>query len=134
LKSKYGFDTTPERSKLMSKIKGVNTSPELILRKSLWSLGIRYRVNVSKLPGKPDIVIAKNKLIIFIDSEFFHGFNWEEKKPKIKTNREYWIPKIERNMVRDKQVNEQLTSQGWTILRFWSNEVKKNLEWLCLYY
>ena len=118
----------------MSKIKGVNTSPELILRKSLWSLGIRYRVNVSKLPGKPDIVIAKNKLIIFIDSEFFHGFNWEEKKPKIKTNREYWIPKIERNMVRDKQVNEQLTSQGWTILRFWSNEVKKNLEWLCLYY
>jgi DNA mismatch endonuclease (patch repair protein) len=112
----------------MSKIKGVNTSPELILRKSLWSLGIRYRINVAKLLGKPDIVLSKSKLIIFIDSEFFHGYKWDEKKPKIKTNREYWIPKIERNMARDKQVNEHLQAQGWTVLRFWSNDVKKNLD------
>jgi len=112
----------------MSRIKGVNTSPELILRKSLWALSIRYRMNVTKLPGKPDIVISKSKLIIFIDSEFFHGYKWEEKKPKIKANREYWIPKIERNMARDKEVNAHLTSRGWTVLRFWSNEVKKNLD------
>jgi len=112
----------------MSKIKGVNTTPEIALRKALWTAGIRYRKNVNTMPGKPDIVIAKIKLTIFVDSEFFHGYNWNEKKTKIKTNRDYWIPKIERNMQRDKEVNEFLTANGWTVLRFWSKDVEKNLE------
>ncbi len=112
----------------MSKIKGANTTPEIVLRKALWGLNIRYRKNVPNLPGKPDIVIKKYNLIIFIDSEFFHGYNWQDKKPKIKSNRDYWIPKIERNMQRDKEVNEFLTANGWTVLRFWSKEIQKNLE------
>ena len=120
-----GFYTTKERSKLMAKIRAKDTKPEIILRKFLWNIGIRYRINVKKLPGKPDIVISKHKLIIFIDGEFWHGFNWDEKKYKIKSNRDFWIPKIERNMQRDQEVNEQLKSMGWIVLRFWQQEIKK---------
>ena len=111
----------------MSKIKGVNTSPEILLRKQLWKLGIRYRLNVSKLPGKPDIVISKHKLVIFIDGEFWHGYNWEEKKPKIKANREYWIKKIEGNMSRDIVNNQSLEASGFIVLRFWERQIKKDL-------
>ena len=93
--TKYGFNTTAARSRLMSKIKSQNTLPEIKLRKYLWNLGFRYRLNVAKLPGKPDIVISKSKLIIFIDGEFWHGYKWNQKKNKIKANRNYWIPKIE---------------------------------------
>ncbi len=131
-KEEHGFYTTKERSKLMSKIRGKDTKPEVILRKTLWNIGVRYRKNVKKLPGKPDIVISKYRLIIFVDGEFWHGFNWEEKKTKIKSNREFWIPKIERNMQRDKEINEQLKSAGWTVLRFWEQEVKKEFG-KCIY-
>lgn len=115
----------------MSKIKGANTSPEITLRKTLWKLGIRYRLNVAKLHGKPDIVISKNKLVIFIDGEFWHGYNWEEKKLKIKSNREYWIKKIEGNMRRDVANNQSLEAAGFTVLRFWERQIKKDLD-LCI--
>jgi len=124
----YIFDTTPERSKLMRKIKSKNTKAEVILRKSLWTLGIRYRLNVTKLPGKPDIVIGKKKIIIFIDGEFWHGYKWEEKKLKIKANKEYWIPKIERTIRRDTLNTQKLTEMGYFVLRFWEHEIKKNLQ------
>lgn len=127
MKSKYGFETTQQRSDLMRKIKGVNTLPEIALRKALWALGIRYRLNVSKLPGKPDIVIRKSKIVIFVDGEFWHGFRWKEKMPKIKSNRDYWIPKIERTIQRDKNNNAKLLSLGYTVFRFWEQEIKKNL-------
>jgi DNA mismatch endonuclease (patch repair protein) len=128
VKSKHGFETTEQRSDLMRKIKGANTIPEILLRKELWKLGYRYRLNVTKLPGKPDIVINKKKLIIFIDGEFWHGYKWEEKKPKIKANREYWIKKIERNMARDLKNQELLEEMGYTVLRFWEQEIKKELD------
>ncbi len=112
----------------MSKIKGVDTMPEVLLCKTLWNLGYRYRKNNRKIFGKPDISFRKYKIAVFIDGEIFHGYNWEEKNIRIKANRDYWIPKIERNIQRDKEVNEYLTSQGWTVLRFWSKEVKKNLD------
>jgi DNA mismatch endonuclease (patch repair protein) len=123
-----GFYTTKQRSELMGKIKSQNTKPELKLRKALWNLGYRYRKNVRKLPGKPDIVFAKHKMAIFVDGEFWHGYNWGEKKTKIKTNREFWIPKIERNIQRDKQNNKLLIDKGWYVIRFWENELKKNFE------
>ena len=122
------FDTTPERSKLMRKIKSTNTKPEIILRKTLWKFGIRYRLNVPKLSGKPDIVITKQKLVIFVDGEFWHGYNWDEKKPKIKSNHDYWIKKIEGNMQRDIINVEKLQSMGYTVLRFWEHEIKKDLQ------
>ena len=76
----YDFDTTTERSQLMKKIHSTDTKAEIALRKALWANGIRYRKNYAKLPGKPDIAIVKNKIAIFVDGEFWHGYNWEEKK------------------------------------------------------
>ena len=112
----------------MSRIKGKGTKPELILRKHLWSESIRYRLNVSSLPGSPEILIRKHKIAVFVDSEFWHGYNWEEKKQKIKSNREFWIPKIERNIQRTQEVNFMLKALGFTVVRLWENEIKKNPE------
>lgn len=122
-----GFYTTKKRSKIMSRIRGKNTKPELLLRKALWAKGVRYRL-YNKLPGKPDISIKKHKLAIFIDGEFWHGYNWSERKHTIKNNRRFWLPKIERNMQRDKEVNQQLYDLGYTVFRFWSKEIKTNLD------
>lgn len=123
-----GFYTTPERSKIMGKIRGKNTKPELAFRKALWAAGFRYRVDYKKLIGKPDIALKKYKTVIFIDGEYWHGHNWEERKPKIKTNREFWIAKIERNMQRDKEVNLELKASGYTVFRFWESKIKKELD------
>ncbi len=122
---------TPEqRSKIMSKIRGTNAKDEVRLAKALWHLGYRYRKNNRKVFGTPDFTFKKLKIAIFVDSEFFHGKDWETKK-KPQTNPEFWIKKIERNMQRDMEVNAYLESQNWKILRFWSNDIKKNLD-LCL--
>jgi DNA mismatch endonuclease (patch repair protein) len=123
-----GFYTTPQRSKIMSKIRGKNTRPELAFRKALWAAGYRYRIDYKKLIGKPDIVLKKYKTAIFIDGEFWHGYQWEERKKKIKSNREFWIPKIERNIQRDSEVNQELQRLGYTVFRFWQKQVDKNLE------
>jgi DNA mismatch endonuclease (patch repair protein) len=122
-----GFYTTKKRSKIMSKIGGKNTKPEMLFRKALWRKGVRYRVNSKKLPGKPDVSIKKYKLAIFIDGEFWHGFNWNERKETIQSNRGFWIPKIERNMQRDKEVNQQLIEMGYTVFRFWAKDIKTEL-------
>jgi DNA mismatch endonuclease, patch repair protein len=121
-----GFYTTKKRSNIMSKIKSKGTKPEQKLCKFLWNLGIRYRKNYKKLPGKPDIVIFKFKLILFVDGEFWHGHNWIEKKTKIKSNRRFWIPKIERNMQRDENNNKFLSEKGWFVIRFWEHQIKND--------
>lgn len=123
-----GFYTTKPRSRLMSKIKGKETLPEILLRKALWKNGLRFRKNYKLLPGNPDILIKKYAIVIFVDGEFWHGNNWEEKKKRIKSNRKFWIPKIERNMQRDKEISQKLKSMGFTVIRFWEQEVKKDLE------
>lgn len=123
-----GFYTTKERSEIMSKIKGTDTKPEQKLRRFLWKTGIRYRKNVKKLPGKPDIVLSRFKLVIFIDGDFWHGYNWNEKKKRIKRNRDFWIPKIERNMQRDKEINEFYINNGWVAIRFWEHEIEKEFD------
>ncbi|EAR02700.1 very short patch repair endonuclease [Maribacter sp. HTCC2170] len=123
-----GFYTTPERSKIMSKIRGKNTKPELAFRKALWAIGYRYRVDSRKLIGRPDIVLNKYKTVVFIDGEFWHGHNWEERKHKIKSNRDFWIAKIERNQQRDAEVNLALGQQGYKVFRFWEHQIKKELD------
>jgi DNA mismatch endonuclease (patch repair protein) len=123
-----GFYTTKVRSDLMSKIKSQNTKPEQLLGKALWNMGYRYRKNVKNLPGKPDIVFIRFQLAIFIDGEFWHGYNWTNKKEKIKANRDFWIPKIERNMQRDAENNHSLVEKGFQVIRFWDNEILKNLD------
>jgi len=127
MKSKHGFITTKKRSDLMRKIKSKNTSPEIKLRKALWNQGIRYRIKNKSIQGKPDIAIKKYKLAVFVDGEFWHGYNWSEKKKKIKSNRDYWIKKIEGNIQRDKKVNKELKEDGWTVLRYWQHEIKNDL-------
>lgn len=119
---------TPEqRRKNMQAIKSKETKEEILLAKALWNMGYRYRKNNKKIFGKPDISFSKYKIAIFVDGEFFHGKDWENQKNRIKTNRDYWIPKIERNIQRDKEVTEYLLSNNWKVIRFWSKEVKKNL-------
>ena len=120
-----GFYTTAKRSELMGKIKSQGTTPEQKIRKFLWSVGVRYRKNVKGLPGTPDIVISKYKLIIFIDGDLWHGYNWNEKKMRLKSNRKFWVPKIERNIQRDKEHNLFYKKNGWRVMRFWEHEIKK---------
>ena len=112
----------------MSRIKNKDSQIELKLRKELWVRGLRYQKNVTDITGKPDIVFKGKKVAVFCDSEFFHGYDWENKKNEIKSNREFWIKKIERNMQRDKEVTSTLEEQGWIVLRFWGNDIKKNSE------
>lgn len=118
---------TPEqRRKNMQAVKNKDSQIEILLRKELWKRGIRYRKNVNKIFGKPDIVFIGKKVAVFCDSEFWHGYNWEERKKDFKSHQEFWIPKIERNIERDKEVTAKLESEGWTVIRFWGNEIKKN--------
>ena len=118
---------TPEqRRKNMQAVKNKDSQIEQLLRKELWSRGVRYRKNVNRIYGKPDIVFIGKKIAVFCDSEFWHGYNWEERKKDFKSHQEFWIPKIERNMERDAEVTERLESEGWTVFRFWGNEIKKN--------
>lgn len=115
-----------ERSLLMSRIKGKDTSIEVLLRKELYKRGIRYRKNTS-LYGHPDISIRKYRIAIFCDGDFWHGYDWEEREKDIKSNRDYWIRKIERNMEKDIEVNHVLEHLGYTVIRVWEHEIRKDL-------
>ncbi len=120
---------TPEqRHKNMQAVKNKDSKIELILRKELWSRGLRYRKNVRSVYGHPDIAFIKYKIAVFCDSEFWHGFDWNNRKHEIKSKQDFWIPKIERNIQRDAEVNERLRSEGWTVLRFWGNDIKKRTD------
>ncbi len=118
--------TKEQISSNMKAVKNKDSQIELLLRKELWSRGLRYRKNSNKVFGHPDIVFIGRKVAIFCDSEFWHGFNWEERKKDFKSHQEFWIPKIERNMERDAEVTEKLQAEGWTVLRFWGKDIKKN--------
>ena len=120
--------TAEQRHKNMQAVKSKDTAIELLLRKELWSRGIRYRKNVKSIIGKPDIAFIKKKVAVFCDSEFWHGFDWEHKKSDIKSNRDFWIPKIEKNIARDKEVNDALAADGWIVLRFWGQQIKKDVK------
>ena len=119
-----------ERSENMRRIRSKNTKIEIALRKALWHKGYRYRKNYEALPGKPDIVLTKQKIAIFCDSEFFHGKDWEILKPQLEhgKNGEFWIKKISRNRERDDEVNKQLLFLGWTVIRFWGKDIIKNTD------
>ena len=119
--------TKEQRHKNMSHIKGKDTVIEKKLRKILWQKGFRYRKNYKKLPGTPDIALTKYKIAIFCDGEFFHGKNWEELEKHLKNsnNSEFWISKIKRNIERDEEIDKKLNAMGWTVLRFWGEDIKK---------
>lgn len=119
---------TPEQiSYNMKQVKSKGSEIEVLLQKELWRRGLRYRKNVKSIEGKPDIAFIGKKIAVFCDSEFWHGYDWENRKKDFKSNTEFWISKIERNMQRDKEVTQKLQSEGWIVLRFWGKEIKKNL-------
>ena len=114
-------------SKNMQHIHNKDSKIELILRKELWSRGLIYRKNVTRIIGKPDIAFIGKRVAVFCDSEFWHGYNWEKRKKDFKTHQKFWYEKIERNMERDLEVTIALRDQGWTVLRFWGQDIKHNV-------
>lgn len=128
MKHPKSYDSTPEIRKRMGKVRLKNGKAETILAKMIWHKGYRYRRNYKKLSGSPDIAILRYHIAVFVDGEFWHGENWEERKAKLKHNREYWIEKIEENMARDKRVDAQLKELGWIPIHFWEKQVLKNTD------
>lgn len=111
----------------MQAIKSTGSQIELTLSRALFALGYRYRKNDKTVFGKPDIVFKKYRIAIFVDSEFWHGKNWKKRKTEFKTNKEFWIKKIEGNIKRDKVVNNFLRKNNWMVIRFWGRDIEKNL-------
>ncbi len=131
--------TREQRHKNMQNIRGKDTRPEVVLRKALWHQGYRYRKNYKQLPGRPDIVLTKQRICIFVDSEFFHGKGFETGYESNKyqslreqlehgNNSDFWMKKIQRNMERDREVDAELRALGWYTLRFWSKDVLKHTD------
>jgi DNA (cytosine-5)-methyltransferase 1 len=119
----------------MRKVRASDTTPEKQFRKALWAEGLRYKPNSAKLPGKPDIVLAAHKTIIFIDGDFWHGGQWRKRKLSAledqferTESRDYWLKKIRRNMRRDCAVTAELLSRGWTVIRFWESDIRRDLK------
>lgn len=119
--------TKEQIARNMRSNKSKDTKPELLLRRELWSRGMRYRKNCKELPGKPDIAFIKAKIAVFVDGKMWHGYDWEHQKNEFKSNRDFWIPKIESNIERDKKVTQELTVHGWQVIRFWDFEIKKDV-------
>lgn len=128
MKHPKSYHTDKATSQRMSKIKLKRGVAEVKLAKLLWHIGYRYRLNYRKLPGSPDIAIQKYHIAVFVDGEFWHGYDWDKRKPKLKRNREYWIEKIEENIERDIRNDQKLLGMGWTPIHFWTKEIMKDSE------
>ncbi len=124
---------TPEVThKIMSAIKSKDTRPELSLRRELWLRGLRYRVNVKALPGKPDIVFTKAKITVFCDGDFWHGHNWALRglgslEEELSRYSQFWKDKILSNIKRDIENTAKLEYNGWQVIRLWESDIKNNV-------
>lgn len=121
--------TKKQRHKNMSHIRAEDTKPERLLRLALWHRGIRYRKNYQKLTGKPDIVLTRYRIAVFVDGDFWHGRGHEQDPGgQVATNREFWQRKIGRNVERDREVNDALLAAGWLVLRFWESDIRRDVD------
>ena len=127
MKHPKSYDSSPETRKRMSKVSLRGGKAETLLAKFLWNRGYRYRKNYKKLPGSPDIAILRYHIAVFIDGEFWHGKDWNIRKERLKSNRDYWIAKIEENIARDSRNDILLHQMGWTPIHFWEKDVLKDL-------
>jgi DNA mismatch endonuclease, patch repair protein len=131
------FDGCRPASRAASRAKSRNvpsgTRAECLLRKELWRRGYRYRKNVPHLAGKPDIVFSGSRVAIFVDGDFWHGRNWEERRERLASgaNAEYWIRKISYNIERDERITAQLEHEGWTVVRVWETDVLRSVDSCC---
>lgn len=119
--------TKEQRHKNMQAVKSQGSKIEIMLAKEMWKKGLRYRKNDKTVIGKPDFTFKKYKIAVFCDSEFWHGKDWDEKKLEHKSNIKFWHQKIERNIQRDREVNEELLKNGWQVIRFWGKDIEKEL-------
>jgi len=122
-------------SAIMRKVRSGDTTPEVAFRKALWARGFRYKVSPRDLPGKPDVVMPSRKIAVFIDGDFWHGNQWRRRKRASledqftrTRSRDYWLAKIRRNMQRDCEATAALLSDGWTVLRFWESDIRRDVE------
>ena len=120
--------TKEQRRKNMQAVRASRSKIETALAKALFAQGLRFRKNDRTVFGKPDLTFKKYKLTVLVDSEFWHGKDWETSKFDHKSNQEFWLTKIERNIGRDNEVNENLIAEGWKVLRFWGKDITKNLD------
>ena len=122
--------SSEKASRALSKIKATDTKGEKLLRSGLWRMGFRFRKNVRDLPGKPDIVFLRHKVVIFCDGDFWHGRRWRKDKRRLQAgpNAPYWIAKIQANINRDKRYNKELKRLGWHVVRLWESDIRANAE------
>lgn len=116
--------TARQRSFCMSRIRGADTAPEVRLRKSLWALGLKYRLR-SRLPGRPDMVLARWRVVVFVDGCFWHQCPRHSVRPK--SNAQFWRSKLEGNVARDRRVTAELKKLGWRVIRIWEHDVEKDV-------
>ncbi len=119
--------------KIMSSIPQKDTEPEILLRKALWKKGLRFRKNYTKLPGRPDIVFTKKKIIVFCDGDYWHGHNWAIRgmnslEEELEKYTPYWKNKILSNIERDKRNTLSLQSMGYTVIRFWESDIRNDID------
>lgn len=113
-----------KRSAVMARVKGRDTGPEWVVRRALWGLGARYRLHAKGLPGKPDVVMAGRRLVVFVHGCFWHGHSCARGARVPKANRDYWLAKVARNRARDIESREKLEAAGWRVETVWECELK----------
>ena len=113
------------RSEVMSKVRGKDTGPEMAVRRAMWASGLRYRLHVGKLPGRPDIVFPSKRVVVLVHGCFWHGHDGCPRHRIPKSRVEWWTAKINRNRDRDAEVREALAAAGWTVMVLWECETEK---------
>lgn len=117
-------------SKAKRRNRAKHTEPELLLRRRLWALGLRYRLHGADLPGKPDLLFRRQRVVVFVDGDFWHGRNWPQRRERLKHghNGDYWQAKIEYNMARDQRNQVLLEQAGWRVIRLWETDIRERLD------
>lgn len=120
-------------SRIMSKVRSKDTRPELALRRAVHARGGRYRLHPADVPGRPDMVVRSRKVAVFVDGDLWHGnpAEWRRRgrtslADMFPTRTDWWVNKIERNIARDRAVNQQLSEQGWTVIRLWASDIEQD--------
>lgn len=122
-------------SRVKSRVGKRDTHPELVLRRHLWRLGLRFRADVGALAGRPDVVFAYAKVVVFCDGDFWHGRAWRARRRRLASgsNSAYWIAKIKANIARDRRHTATLEADGWLVIRLWESQIKSAPERVAFY-
>jgi DNA mismatch endonuclease (patch repair protein) len=122
--------TSATASRIKQRNRSRDTKVEVLLRKELWHLGLRYRLHVADLPGKPDLVFRRARVVVFCDGDFWHGRRWQRRREKLAagSNAMYWTAKIGANVARDRRNTRALQRLGWTVVRLWETDILRDVD------